>query len=681
MTELPFGVKDLGMIFEILRSKLYSNPILAVCREITCNARDAHREAGRTEVPIVVHLPSGLEPDFVVQDFGTGISPDRVENIFVNYTASTKRDDNIQTGGWGIGSKTPFSVTDSFSVTTIYNGIKYFYSCYIDPTKVGKMALLSKIPTDERNGTTISIPVKPTDFNLFCQWTEQACRHWDVKPTITGGRDIEWKSQNKILEGNKWAITSADYYNRGAKLIIDGIEYPLELDALRKYADVKMMDSCQGSFILYWGVGELSLSANREQIYLDKQTQEKIRQRFVEVQKELKINLEAKIAAFKNLWEANAFYRKELSQAFYDLRFLGTLKWNGVDLSTMNYFNPGCPAYYYGKGRYSRKLGDQPDKISRQRINTIEFKEHCALYINDLPIKEPGPKHVKKAFDDDATLKHVYLICPTDKVTLDELNKTWHVDQMDAKMLSSITKASARSYTAPSSRLIVFKFNTDYNCFNQVSYDNMDEDTNDKIFCFFRKDTYGNTRTALIKDDKEIVSADTLTAILKKHTNVSLYAVDKETDADRVKKEFSDMTTLEDFIKEKVLDDNKDFILVKYASQRAYDIDHGLLCSAGEVEKLIDDKSSLFLKKVNLSKKLDQLRHDDQSLLSLYEGINGDITNKIIDDFVKDNPEYDIKKVNTDYTNKYPLLQHINTYGYGDFSKPVAQYINMMDKI
>src|SRR5271157_2965693 len=92
-----FSIQDQGMIFDILRSKMYSNPILAICREISSNARDAHREVGKADVPVEIHLPIGLEPEFKVKDFGPGISPDRMLNIFIKYTASTKRGDRKST--------------------------------------------------------------------------------------------------------------------------------------------------------------------------------------------------------------------------------------------------------------------------------------------------------------------------------------------------------------------------------------------------------------------------------------------------------------------------------------------------------------------------------------------------------------------------------------------------------
>src|SRR5574337_1297751 len=334
LEEQFFSIQDQGMIFDILRNKMYSNPILAICREISCNARDAHREMGKADVPIHIQLPNNLEPFYIIKDFGPGISPDRMANIFIKYTASTKRNDNIQTGGFGLGAKTPFSYSDTFTIKTNYNGKQYNYACFIDETKVGKLVLMSEEDTSEPNSTEIIIPVKPIDFNNFANWTEHATRHWDVKPVITGLSGFKWQSHTKVLEGSGWAIVSneTDRYSRHPKLIIDGIEYPLDLASLRTYADPKLIDAAKGNLHLYFGIGELSLSASREQVYLDKPTQEKIKNRLEEVIKEIKQMVISKIDGFPNLWDANVFYRITLANAFADLSFLGKLMWNNIPL-------------------------------------------------------------------------------------------------------------------------------------------------------------------------------------------------------------------------------------------------------------------------------------------------------------------------------------------------------------
>jgi DNA topoisomerase VI subunit B len=100
-----FGIKDMGFVLELLRNKIYSNIPLAVCREYVCNARDAHREAGKPERPIEITLPTMLEPTYKVRDFGKSISPENMVDIFIQYGASTKRTTNKLTGGFGIGCK------------------------------------------------------------------------------------------------------------------------------------------------------------------------------------------------------------------------------------------------------------------------------------------------------------------------------------------------------------------------------------------------------------------------------------------------------------------------------------------------------------------------------------------------------------------------------------------------
>ena len=99
--------------------------------------------------PSLLCFPALLDWNYHIKDQGPGISPDRISNIFVQYTASTKREDDIQTGAFGLGSKTPFSYSDTFTIITVYGGIKYQYAAYIDPTRVGKLRLMSEEPTQE----------------------------------------------------------------------------------------------------------------------------------------------------------------------------------------------------------------------------------------------------------------------------------------------------------------------------------------------------------------------------------------------------------------------------------------------------------------------------------------------------------------------------------------------------
>lgn len=682
LKEQFFSIQDQGMIFDILRNKMYSNPILAICREISCNARDAHREVGTPEIPVHIHLPTSLEPFYKIKDFGPGISPDRMSNIFIKYTASTKRDDNIQTGGFGLGAKTPFSYSDTFTILTNYDGIQYNYACFIDETKVGKLALLSETPTTEKNGTEIIIPVKSVDFRSFADWTHQATKHWDIKPTIKGG-NIDYTVMEKILEGDKWAIAASRDWNRTAKMIIDGIEYPLDVDTLKKYADSKLIDAANGHFVMYFDIGELTLSASREQIYLDKMTQEKIRERLDAIVKDIKQRVDDKIDSFDNLWIAQIYYRKELTKAFSHLSFLGKLAWKGIALSS-DYVELSCPVFSFRKGGFRRN--SDPNRLSRSLAHHLTFSEKSALFLNDLPLKEPGARHVRKAFDDDPTLETLLVICPNDKITADDLNRVHHLDKMAPKMLSSITKATGRKRSVSNfARLLLFKFDPKSCGFRQTSYSSLEEDINDKVLCLVKKEDDSSSREVILKNGSKF-SIGYFKDLLAQSPNTSFYSVDAATPSDRIEEDLSDLEDIEDFLTEKVVNNMSiDYVALKFASEQRI-TDARNLDNFGKVKPFILDSNSLYLKRFELHQKIKAM-HNTNNMLSIYELVNGEITKKDLEKFVKDNPEYNLSKVELEFVKKYPLLSHISyyqSYGYGDnrdkdISECIAQYVNLID--
>lgn len=160
--EISFSVKSLANIFELLHKSMYNDKPTAVAREIISNAIDANIEAG-SKKKIIVKFPTRMNQMFTVQDFGIGIDKERLK-CFSEYGNSTKTNTNKEIGGFGLGAKSPWSITDQFTITTITSGIKYKYLCYMDETGVGKVKELFAIPTDEGSGTTMEIPVTNSDY-------------------------------------------------------------------------------------------------------------------------------------------------------------------------------------------------------------------------------------------------------------------------------------------------------------------------------------------------------------------------------------------------------------------------------------------------------------------------------------------------------------------------------------
>ena len=93
---VKFGIKASGLhhILGILRNQLYSDKILAVIREYTCNAVDAHTEGMCPERPIEVTLPNRMNPNFKVRDFGPALSDEDIHNIIKLFIGGIKENIN-----------------------------------------------------------------------------------------------------------------------------------------------------------------------------------------------------------------------------------------------------------------------------------------------------------------------------------------------------------------------------------------------------------------------------------------------------------------------------------------------------------------------------------------------------------------------------------------------------------
>lgn len=103
-------------MFKNLLDSIYSEKEKTVVRELMANAFDAHAAAGCPEREIEVHLPTIMDPTLIVRDYGTGMDHEFMMNLYSALGFSSKTEDNTQTGAFGVGSKSPLSITDSFSV-------------------------------------------------------------------------------------------------------------------------------------------------------------------------------------------------------------------------------------------------------------------------------------------------------------------------------------------------------------------------------------------------------------------------------------------------------------------------------------------------------------------------------------------------------------------------------------
>jgi HSP90 family molecular chaperone len=161
--ESKFTIEASAKAFSILSDGLYADKIKAVIRELSTNAYDAHIEVGKGDEPFLVHLPNRFEPNFYIRDYGTGLSHEDCMNLYTTYFGSTKTDSNDAIGCLGLGSKSPFAYTDSFTVTSYFNGEKRVYNSFKNEHDEPVFVLLSEEASDEVNGIEVMLSVDEYD--------------------------------------------------------------------------------------------------------------------------------------------------------------------------------------------------------------------------------------------------------------------------------------------------------------------------------------------------------------------------------------------------------------------------------------------------------------------------------------------------------------------------------------
>lgn len=265
-------------IFNILRSTLYSDKVLAVLREYGANAWDEHRAAGIPDRPIKVDLPTTLDPVLRIRDYGRGLSESQVFDVYTKYGASTKRDTDDAVGCLGIGSKSAFAYTDSFSVTSWHGGAKSIYFAILDETNVGRMSLMHREPcAPDETGVEISIQVALDDCELFERRAAKIFPYFRPKPETRIQIDNPPATTDSLL-----AAPQSIYNRTQAKwtAVMGCIPYNVDLECVQTLIAALNCEFIAGqSGILYFNIGEVDVSASRETLEYTQRTKDAIKRK------------------------------------------------------------------------------------------------------------------------------------------------------------------------------------------------------------------------------------------------------------------------------------------------------------------------------------------------------------------------------------------------------------------
>lgn len=279
-----FSITASPKVFKILSSDLYTNKIRAVVRELITNMIDAHALNGNPE-KFIIQVPGRLDPRFVCRDFGPGMSDfdiqgdDNSPGLYNSYFSSSKAESNDFIGGFGLGSKSPFSYTDTFSITSYHKGEIRGYVAYMDGDGPQiKPTFVKEMGPNDKTGIEIVVPVEEKDFRNFAYEVSYIMRPFKDLAIINGlDREIDYFPDFDDYYG----VNPERYWpdRGGLYAIYGGIVYPID-GVIRERNWLSIRNEVN---YIKFPMGSLDIAPSREALSLDDRTRKNIIERVKEL--------------------------------------------------------------------------------------------------------------------------------------------------------------------------------------------------------------------------------------------------------------------------------------------------------------------------------------------------------------------------------------------------------------
>lgn len=259
-----------------------------------------------------VHVPTDAEPYFEVEDYGIGLPLSAIigdpvvimetvkkevdgylvdvptgkedyqfnPNGKVAYTGgmyttifkSLKTFDNSQIGGFGLGCKSPATVSDSYTVTSRFNGEKHVVFMYMDETGMPMAELVTAdergfpapVPMEEGeyNGMTVTVPINPERRQKViaaCRKVLRFMRNNYSLNRVIGVKKPEWVDYGF---GNMRITVEGE----GRHFVVQGgVTYPVELDQLPNSVSSKLKQIKTDTY-LFVNIGTVRMQPSREDL-------------------------------------------------------------------------------------------------------------------------------------------------------------------------------------------------------------------------------------------------------------------------------------------------------------------------------------------------------------------------------------------------------------------------------
>ncbi len=336
-----FGMQLTAKAFEAVTSNLYTRKPEAVARESICNADDAHKERDRMYGTVVcgynnsvytnpnigavrsrdpnrkwyatksqgyeIHLPTDLEPYYSIQDFGVGLTVDQVlgkvqtddvgnvirdedghpvrsDGIYTTLFGSSKETSNDQIGAYGLGCKSPFSISDTFSLVIRKNGEQHTFIMYLDNDRMPGVTWITKddngepdpIATTEKNGVYVEVPVQPSDYYELNHGVRKTLFTFDSDFTIVNSTETIDKMSRKFPLGQTYIqMQQGTRHSPVHYAVSGGVAYPIDTDQVSDDIREKLKLIRFNTYTIF-GLGELNVPPSRETLTYDRFTKESL---------------------------------------------------------------------------------------------------------------------------------------------------------------------------------------------------------------------------------------------------------------------------------------------------------------------------------------------------------------------------------------------------------------------
>lgn len=383
-TKMRLSENAATMVFQMFTKNIYSNPIGTVVREITSNCFDSHVEAG-VNAPVLIkkHFDNQTQTHYLsFIDYGVGMSPDRVKNVYAVYFESTKRADNQQIGGFGIGAKSILAYKrptghgageydNSFYVITTYNGVKYYY-CIVEGQDSPEISLLHQESTTEHNGTEVRIPVLERDLNTFAKEMVRQLYYFE-NVIFEGFDDTHYddtlSNQYQIVRGKSFLYRGTEY-SSAMHVCLGRVAYPIDYNVLGLNSSDYYIPVA-----LKLEVGEINVTASREQLDYSEHTIKVLRSKLDVVKTEIREMLAKQyesIITLKDYFEVKNEFGKLKFPNGSVLSVNNLIKHTEIDYSNFKYSFMKMPndrqlfEFFFENKRYGKKVTSRYGRSSNK---------------------------------------------------------------------------------------------------------------------------------------------------------------------------------------------------------------------------------------------------------------------------------------------------------------------------